>query len=149
LEADQDELFEYILRIADHHIADREPPEGLADREMLAIAKWIHRRSRPISSEEKVLKFHVFRSILSRYDCTFDHPTRGNRINIERHGLLTQISYRNEGSDVDRNTIRKVRQDLGLTDADGYDSAIFYEAADRVPGFIQKYRRTLDRLAKV
>lgn len=149
LEADQDELFDYMVQIADHKVTDREPPEGLADREVLEIARWIHRQSRPISSEEKILKFHAFKAILAQYGCTFDHPTRGNRINIRRPGRVSQVAYRNEGTDVDRNTIRKVRQDLGLTDAEGYDSAIFYEAAERIPDFIHNYRRTLDRLAKV
>lgn len=149
LEVDQDQLFDYMVQIADHKVTDLQAPAGLADHEVLEIARWIHRHSRPISSEEKILKFHAFKAILAKYDCTFGHPTRGNRINIRRHGRVSQVAYRNEGTDVDRNTIRKVRQDLGLTDAEGYDSAIFYEAAERIPEFIQNYRRTLDRLAKV
>jgi death-on-curing family protein len=148
LEANEDELFDYLLRVAAHEIAI-DVADGLADQEMLEIARWMHRRCRPVSNAEKPLKFREFRSILMRYGCTFDHGRKGNRINITRTGRTTQVYYRNEGSDVERNTIRKVRQELGLTDVQGYDSSIFYDAADRVPEFIHKYRRTLDRLAKV
>lgn len=145
LEADENELFDYLLRIASHDLDQSED----ADAEMLEIARWIHRHSRPISTEEKVIKFHDLRSILRRYGCTFDKPGRGNRVNIRLGNRTTQVYYRNEGSDVERNTIRQIRKDLGLTDEHGYDSAIFYKAEERVPAFIHKYRRTLDRLAKV
>lgn len=147
LEADENELFDYLLQIASHEVVT--DPED-ADDEMLAVAKWIHRQSRAISNEEKVIKFHDLRTILLRYGCTFEHPGgKGNRINITRGANTTQVYYRNEGTDVERNTIRQIRKDLGLTDAEGYDSAIFYKAEERVPAFIHKYRRTLDRLAKV
>lgn len=149
LEVDQDELFDYMLRVAAHTVIDVTINEAQSDREMIEISRWIHRNSRPISNAEKPLQFRDLKAILRQYDCTFDHPQKGNRINIHRYGWTTQVYYRNEGTDVDRNTIRKVRQDLGLTDAEGYDSAIFYDAAERVPDFILKYRRTLDRLAKV
>lgn len=147
LEADENELYDYLVKIASHEV---ETAASGADDEMLAIARWIHRQSRSISNEEKVIKFHDLRTILLRYGCTFEHPGgKGNRINIMRGALTTQVYYRNEGTDVERNTIRQIRKDLGLTDEHGYDSAIFYKAEDRVPAFIHKYRRTLDRLAKV
>ena len=149
LEADENELFDYLLKVAAHEIAVGAGSETLADREMLGIARWLHRHSRAISNAEKPIKFHEFRSILIRYNCVFEHAQKGNRMNITREGRTIQVYYRSEGTDVERNTIRMVRQELGLTDEDGYDSAIFYDAAERVPEFIHKYRRTLDRLAKV
>ena len=147
LESEENELFDYLLKVASHNVVSK--PES-ADDEMLAIARWIHQHSRAISMEEKIVKFHDLRTILLRYGCTFDHPGgKGNRINITRGEMTTQVYYRNDGTDVERNTIRQIRKDLALTDAEGYDSAIFYKAEDRVPTFIHTYRRTLDRLAKV
>jgi hypothetical protein len=148
LEADDDELFAYLLRIAAHEIADTHR-DALADHEMLDIARWLHARCRPISKLEKPLKFQQLRNILIQYGCEFSRPKRGNRVNIVRGSRATQVYYRNDGTDVERNTIHKIRQDLGLTDTDGYDSAIFYNAERRVSEFILRYRRTLDRLAKV
>jgi death-on-curing protein len=105
LEVEENELFDYLLRIADHKVVLLPSTEDLGDQEMREVARWLHRNSRPISSAEQTLKFHELRSILNRYGCTFDE--------------------------------------------DGYDSTVFYNAAERVPDFIMKYRRTLDRLAKV
>ena len=146
LEADDDELFDYLLRIAAHEVSSNGPG---SDEEMLEIARWIHRHSRAVSIEEKVIKFHDLKAILRRYGCTFELAGRGNRINIQRDKRSTQVYYRNDGTDVERNTIRQIRRDLGLTDEEGYDSAIFYKAEQRIPAFIHRYRRTLSRLAKV
>lgn len=148
LEADDDELFDYLMRIASHDIGVP-AADSVADEEMLTIARWIHSHCRPISKLEKPLKFQELRTILLQYGCEFSKPKRGNRMNISRGGLATQVYYRNDGSDVERNTIHKIRQDLALTEADGYDSAIFYNSSKRVSEFIHRYRRTLDRLAKV
>jgi hypothetical protein len=148
LRADENELFDYLLKVAAHDIGVAQG-DAIADREMLEVARWLHRHSRLIFIEEKTIKFHDFRSILMRYGCSFSHARTGNRINISRGSRTIQVYYRNDGTDVERNTIRLVRQELGLTEEDGYDSAIFYDAAERVPEFIRRYRRTLDRLAKV
>ena len=149
LVVEQDDLYEYMLDIAKHGIVDKREEEALADNEMVEIARWIHRSARPVSNQERVLKFRELRVLLERYDCVLHHAMRGNRMNIRRGDYQTQIHYRNEGSDVMRDTIRKVRTDLRLTDADGYDSTIFYNMDERIPSFIHTYRRTLDRLAKV
>jgi death-on-curing family protein len=149
LVVEQDALYDYLLDIAKHGIVDKREAEALADDEMIEIARWIHRSARPVSNQERVLKFRELRAILDRYGCELEHATRGNRMNIRRGDYQTQIHYRNEGSDVMRDTMRKVRTDLRLTDADGYDSTIFYNMEERIPTFIHTYRRTLDRLAKV
>lgn len=147
LEVDQDELFDYIMAVASHAIVDS--GDDRADRELNEIAQWLHSGSRPLSKQERRLKFHELRSILSEYGCEFEQPKRGNRINIFRGDRRTQVHYRNEGTDVPRNMIHKVRRDLGLTEQEGYDSTIFYASEAKIPDFIHRYRRTLDRLAKV
>lgn len=149
LDVDEGELFDYLLRIADHKIVDDAPREELADAEMWEVARWLHRSSRPVSHAERPLKFHELRSILSKYGCTFEKPKHGNRMNIFRGEHRTQVYYRNDGTDVQRNTIRKIREDLRLSNEHGYDSTIFYNAEERISDFILKYRNTLDQLAKV
>ena len=149
LEIEEDPLFEYLIRIASHDVGVSDARESRSDSEMIAIAKWVSSHSRPLVKEERPLKFHQFRAILSAYQCSFEHPKKGNRVNIRRGNNKSQVCFRNAGSDVELNTIRKVRKDLELTDEDGYDSTIFYNKESRIPGFIQKYRRTLQRLAKV
>jgi death-on-curing protein len=149
LEIEEDPLFDYLIKVAAHEVVAEYGEESRADAEMLAVAKWISRHSRPIIREEHPLQFNQLREILNAYGCTFEHPRKGNRINIQRGEKRIQIYYRNEGSDVELNTIRKIRKDLSLTEDDGYDSTIFYNREQRIPDFIHKYRRTLQRLAKV
>jgi hypothetical protein len=142
-------LFDYLVKVASHEVVLDPAEESRADAEMLAVAKWVSRHSRPIIREEHPLKFHQLREILNAYDCTFEHPQKGNRINIRRGDKHIQIYYRSEGTDVELNTIRMIRKTLALAEGDGYDSTIFYNRERRIPDFIHKYRRTLQRLAKV
>ena len=78
-------------------------------------------------------------------------PVRGagNRANVYRGKLQCQIGYRNEGSDVSRRSIHKLRKDLQLDEEHGCDSDIFYNSGPRIPLFINRYRKVLNRLAKV
>jgi prophage maintenance system killer protein len=148
---DQDGLYDYVLAIADHKVVkeiEEHPSHERADVEVLAIAKWLRGHMGRIQRQERILKFRDVRSILGRYDCTFGVPS-GNRIDIYRHGLHTNVWHGDEGRDVERNTIQRIREDLELDEAHGYDSEIFYSAEKRIDDFILKYRRVLDRLAKV
>ena len=94
------------------------------------------------------MKFRELRQVMTVRDCRFEILS-GNRINISKGKLRTQVFYASEGRDVDPNTIHKIRHDLDLDDEHGYDSDIFYNASPRIDEFINKYRRILDRLAKL
>jgi death-on-curing protein len=147
--AEEDDLYDYLRQISDHKLIESESGKDVADSEITEIAQWIHNNAHKISNEERILKFHELRGVLSNYGCKFEKATRGNRINISRGEDHTQLSYRNEDTIVQWNTIGKIRKDLHLMDEDGYDSTIFYNKDQKILGFIRKYRRTLDRLAKV
>ena len=146
---DEDELFEFILRVASHNIVNVKNTNILADEEMNEIARWLQRSIRPISKQENILKFRELKSILREFNCNIKTTARGSSINITRGDLHTQIHYRNDGTDVNRNTVRRIRKALYLMDENGYDSIIFYNKGRRIPEFIRKYRRTLELLAKV
>lgn len=148
LEVEESMLFDWLISIASHAVATPIEGESLADVEMHEIAKWLNARCRLLSTADHPLKFHEFRETLASFACTFDHAQKGNRINIFRGARKVQVYYRNEGTDVEVNTIRHVRSELGLLERDGYDSFIFYNAKKKIPDFIQRYRRTLDRLAR-
>ena len=72
----------------------------------------------------------------------------GGRIDIRLGNLCTKIAYRGEGFEVDQNTIHKIRKELELDDEHGYDSHAFYNKESRIPEFIAKYRKILERLAE-
>ena len=147
----QDDIYNFVIALASNKLikdklVDNKP---LADEEVLAVARWLQHNSRKIRKSEKVLKFRELRKILTTYGCELEHPSgSGNRINIHCGDSSTQIAYRNEGAEVAKNTIQKLRRELGLDEPSGYDSDIFYNRGPHIPRFINKYRKVLDRLAK-
>ena len=150
LVAIEDELFEYVLRVAAHEIVPVREHSGQpsTDSEMLDIAQWLQRHVRRIRKGESCMKFRELKRVLSVRGCDFEILS-GNRINILRNALRTQVFYASGGREVDGNTIHKIRHDLQLDDEHGYDSDIFYNAGRRIDDFINRYRKTLDRLAKL
>ena len=63
--------------------------------------------------------------------------------------MKTQVAFKNWGTDVEIEVIRKIRTDLELDEKNGYDSDIFYTRDEKIPKFINNYRKLLSRLAKV
>src|SRR5205823_3903260 len=104
------------------------------------------------------------RRILAEHGCEFEFPGGvGNRINISRtvprtrvfrgtrpHVLKIQTHYGDEGREIDKSALNKIRHDLELDDLHGIDSAAFYDSDPAsLSEFIVKYRKTLRRLARL
>ena len=157
----EDELFKTVIRIAQHSIV---PPhyDRLADREVIWIAQWIDKYSRRIELGDRTIPFRRLRKLLTRYGCSYRQP-KGNQIYIDRtilergmlrkrrkRALATQTSYGDEGRDLPRTSVAKIRKDLHLDELHGIDSASFYDNAPAAAGeFIVKFRKTLRRLASL
>jgi death-on-curing family protein len=147
--AEEDDLFCYVLSLARHEVVRSYGVDNplMADAEVLAVARWVQRHIRKVRVGEYVLAFHRLRAILTRFECTFVTRT-GNRIYIRRGDLTTHVAYSREGMDVEMNSIHKIRRDLELDEAHGVDSEVFYQERSRIPAFIHRYRKILERLAE-
>lgn len=158
----EDELFRFVLRVAQHGLVDE--LDDRSDREVLEMSRWIRSNSRRVTRGERAIKWAQLRRILANYDCELQPaPGVGNRMNITRHvvrrsaflgrrkdvQLRTQVAYGDEGREVAKNTVHKIRTDLELTESDGVDSEAFYGDADTPRDFIFRYQKTLKRLAKL
>lgn len=159
----EEELFKFILKVAQHSLFPSRSVDMLPDREVQEIAQWIRTNSRVIESGERPIPFQRMERILSRYGCTVD-VKKGSNAEITRtveaskslfsrrnsRTLFTKIAYAGAGREVAKETIAKVRRDLELDDQHGYDSASFYDnAPECADGFIAKYRKILGRLARL
>lgn len=159
----EDELFKLVVQVAQHGLGVPNGPH-LADREVLAIADWLHLRIRPVEIGENPIPWRKLRRILAAYGAETSFPGGvGNRINIERKVirkgafgrrkevvLRTQVYYAGDGRDAEKNTIKKIREDLELDEMHGVDSVAFYNQAGTVPDdFIIQYRKTLRRLSRL
>ena len=158
----EDDLFKLVLKVAQHSIVPSRFKDRLPDREVQEIAKWIRGNSRVIESGERPVPFRRIRKILGRCGCEIS-PVKGYHVEITRtlpatKGIFgtrkaptilsTGIAYSDEGREVSKDTIAKVRRDLHLDEMNGWDSASFYDnAPECADGFIAKYRKILRRLA--
>lgn len=155
LDATQPQLYRLVLEVASHRLVGAGP--DLADREVLALARWIEARLGEVQRGEKILKFAQLRRLLVSYGCDIQ-ILPGNRVLITRprvsqrwfgrKRLRSHNWYGGEGREVELNTIRKIRRELWLDEEHGVDSSRFYEARPGVDEFIAMYRKTLQRLAR-
>ena len=152
----QDELFRFILLIAKHKVT-RDHRYYSSDYETLAVAKTIHQWSRVVSKTDRTITFLKLRPILEGYGCTLSITSGRAHIVRERPGGLfskrrmsCKVRYRDDGSDVSPDTVKKIRKDLWLDHEHGYDDTDFYSKKPmRIDGFIAKYRKTLARLGRL
>ena len=150
LDTTEAELYDLLLQVASHSLRSNDNNQHVEgpDNEVMHIAQWLMYRLRVIAKEERPRKWRELRKILEHYGCKRE-IIQGNKINIMRGELRTQVSFRNWGTDVEINTIHKIRKDLELDEEHGYDSDIFYNRDAKIPGFINKYRQLIVKLAKV
>jgi death-on-curing family protein len=165
LTCSQDDLFRFTLRVAGHRLLDMKYTyDQVADREVLAMASWIHQNGRAVRKGERPMKWHELRSILNGFGCSFVAARVGNRMNIYREiqtrarwlgppktkRLKHQTWYGGEGSEVEMNSLNEIRRELCLDNDHGIDSEVFYGSGKRqLDEFIVEYRKTLRRLARL
>lgn len=167
----QNELYQLMLAIADHSIGLRSDPRRRArpaprrrsDDEVSAVKSWLGERVEKVHRGERVLTFRQLRQILAPFDI-FLETSHSNTIDVIRTenvpaGLfrrqpkvvarrLGSIGYRDEGTEVSFRDLKNLRKMCKLTEQDGVDSDAFYEKADVVDTFVNRYRTVLRRLAK-
>ena len=151
LNANEPELFDFLIKLGGHQLRKKRGGEPITtpDGEMIRAARWIQARSRRIERREFPLRFAELRRILTRCGCHFEHAPKGvrNRVTIRKGDLSYRVNYRDEGEEMSPNSVHEIRKALQLDEQHGCDSKVFYDGVVRIPEFINKYRKLLDRLA--
>jgi death-on-curing family protein len=163
LTANENELFKLVLQLAQHALVDGDRGD-LPDREVLAVARWLKSRVRWKERGDRALPWRELRRILTELGCQCEAASRGQRMTVTRRlargstwlgrkrtvTLTSTFTNVQDGRDVDRNIVSRLRHDLELDDTNGVDSAAFYaDAALSTSDFIRSYQGLLRRLAKV
>lgn len=169
----QDELYDLMLSLARHELTtERVPPRvrrrvGVirfgADHQVFELAQWLEPRVARVRRGERQITYRQLRQVLKRHGFVLGHA-RSNMIDVcrevsKKRGLLRReievelkpigrIGYRNEGETVSMKTIKQLRSMCRLREEDGVDTDSFYEGADVIDTFVNKYRTVLRRLAK-
>ena len=158
-EAQEDDVFRQIMRIAKHAITNNHPKDR-DDREAIEIAHWICTNSRLIQKGELPIQYRKLKSILSGFECEIGDKQKG-KIQISRvirpsgiFSVTRKVTFplycRTDGQEIDQVSIAKLRRELELDEAHGVDSTTFYVTGTSIiEGFIQRYRKTLQRLSKL
>ena len=161
----QKEFEDLAVRVAENEL--REYPrfrdlKDSADREVIFIAQFFRRNTRQVDRREFNVTYRQLGVILARYGFAFGNP-HDNRIEVlqrveERHGIfgmkrrtvnrkLTTVGFRNWGTEVSQRDIREVRRATGLTQEQGYDTAVLTQGVDPIEALIAAYSAPLRRLA--
>lgn len=162
-DVDQSSLYDFMLRIASHQIADAKLAGDRSDAEVEGIARWIRKRIRRIERGERIITFRRLRSILESFEFEFEDP-KNNAVDLVRYekkstwlGLRTmtkrvrilRMAYPGGGQVVGKALLRQIRELCALDEKHGCDSQMFYDQQRPPDYFIGKYRKTLARLARV
>lgn len=168
----QGDLYNFMLSIADHKVADkpdprkkdRRQPRPTADEEVQAIYQFLRRHAARIDSTERVITYRQLRRVLNRFGISLEN-SGANQAELVRYEeqqkgflikkrvtkriVLRKIGYRDEGTEVSRKELVAIRRACSLTEEDGVDSAAFYNFEATIDQFVNRYRRVLRNLAKV
>lgn len=142
----EDDLYELARSVAAHEIALPAGAQRNADAEAEAIARWLAPRLRPKWFGDTAMEFKALRTHLEQLDCTFDKPD-ANFIKIHRGQWMVKTGYPRAAFEVAVNEVKRIRRALNLNEAQGIDSAVFYDLEDAVDRFVNEYRDLMRRLA--
>lgn len=170
----QDELYDLMLSLASHELTSERLPARTrrrvgrrrfdSEHQVWELAAWLERRVAPVRRGERQITYRQLRRVLRPHGYVLGDVRGGNTIEVcrevtKRKGLLKRerkverktigrIGYRNEGETVSIRTVKQLRRMCKLTEEDGVDAEAFYEGADIIDTFVNRYRTVLRRLAK-
>jgi death-on-curing protein len=117
-----DEMFEFTRQAAAHELTENR------DDEMKLITEWFHANSRKTVRGEHPMQFGALRQNLRKFGFEMDEP-QGEFVNIYKNGVIVEkiIKQGIQGfRPYHTDYISGLRKRLGLTPANGIDSAKFY-----------------------
>ena len=155
LTCDEDAIFKMSLTMADHGIM---PGKFFnSDGEIYQLTKWIHSNSKLMQKGEKTITFRRLLQILNNFDCKIDNDGKIKRVYSEKNIfginrkkiLRSKIPKLQQGHEVDKGLIKRVREDLYLDCDHSIDAdAFYYGQSFSASEFIYRYKNLFRRLAK-
>ena len=164
-EATEEELYEAIVDLATHRFVlnrdknfdhgnggNRETIGYDADAEVKAFAQWLDQHVIDLAGPPQPMQWRKVRTLLEQRGCIIDDRLGGNKILVERRGRRTRksmIGARNDGDELDRQTIRKLRKDLDLPSLHTPIGQERNRAQPFVENAITEWRTVLDKLGEL
>lgn len=142
----EDELYELARSVAAHEISLADGMDRSPDSETQAITAWLKPRLRAKKFGDVALPYKELKEQLEQLGCTFDKPDR-NYVKIHREQWMVKTGYPRANFEVAVGEVKKIRRTLRLDEAQGVDSAVFYDLEQSVDRFVNEYRDLMRRLA--
>jgi len=160
-----------MIAIADHRVGVRPDPRKRRksdnrrppDEEVASITQWLRQHTQRIEKGERVITYRQLRSLLAQFGFGIANAGQNQaeivRDEVRETGIIFRrqetvqvrvgyIGYRDEGTDIPKSELKRIRQMCNLTEADGVDSTAFYSTGIVVDAVLNRYRKVLQRLAR-
>ena len=132
------------------------------------MIRWINSRTRKVQKSERWITFRELKQHLKPFNVKFGVP-KNNHVNViktvkvkkakkyfwlktvevEEEQVIANIPFFKEGAYVGKKVLRTIRKNAKLMPVNGVDSDLFYGQESNPDMFIMKYKKTLNRLAKI
>lgn len=168
----QDDLYDLMLGLAQRSLTtERIPPRrkrrvGIlrydSDHQVQQLSAWIGANAERVTRGERPITYRQLPALLKRHGYSLGQ-VHSNMVDIcrevqSKHGLrrkprlerkvIGRIGYHSDGEEVSLKTMKELRRLCRLTEEDGVDTNAFYEGADVIDAFVNRYRTVLRRLEK-
>jgi hypothetical protein len=169
----QSELYALMIALAGRELSGAYVPRRVrertgaarhgADHQVGELTAWLAARVDPVRRGERQITYRQLRTILRSHGFELELKS-GNKADVIRvverpkrlirrgpvteHKRIGTVGYHSEGETVSTKVLKQVRRMTKLTEEEGCDSNAFYEGADMVDTFVNRYRTVLRRLSK-
>ncbi|TAN61327.1 hypothetical protein EPN18_06885 [bacterium] len=139
-----------MIDIASHKFSQKDNCAD-ADNEVERLYTWLKRNTEKIEKSERPITYRYLGKILKKFGFELKDRYKGYTgvYRMKDSVRIAHIPCSGDGVQVGREVLRTVREECKLTEAHGCDSRLFYEEGEVINFFINKYRKTLDKLSKV
>lgn len=159
------ELERLTLSVASNELWNKKKFQSfkyLEDGEILFLAKYLKKISRPLDKRHYVITYNELNKILGKFGYFLDNPHNnsidvmridkkfsflGFRKNIKSDVRVGVIGFPGWTREVPRKEMKYLREVTNLTAKDGFDSQVIYKGAKPISSLINEFNGLLQRLA--
>lgn len=158
--ASNDQMYDLMLKITKHDVVEKPKLRRLKlqpDAEIRAVADWLRSKSRRTERGERQITFGDLYRILAKFGYKLG-DRKDNKVDVlkwknsffgsGKWTRIIRIGCPGDSRSVAFDEIKRIREQLNLSENDGVDSASFYGDQLVLDAHIKEHRQVLRRLAK-
>lgn len=149
---EQEKLDEFTIRIADRNLHLYDEYNIYCeqdDSDVKFISHFLRRSTRNENEHNISMTYYGLKNALNRFGYTLNNPYKNyiDVVDVATDKRVANICFHSWKTEVNRDTIRMVRQKTGLTLENGYDAHTFFHGYNGMFSLIRDYEEPFKRLA--